>query len=258
MSEHEFSALRTSALIVAAVIAIGLERLLPHGRLRWSWRANLGLWGIDLVLMTAICGACAVSVASWARGAEVGLLNVLPVPWWAGVAVCVVALDLVSYGWHRANHQVAVLWRFHQVHHSDTAFTVSTALRFHPGELLLALPVRLAAIVALGAPGAAVLAFEGFFALANLVEHGDINLPLRLERALERVCITPALHRWHHSRRWTELNTNFGTIFVVWDRAFGTLRPNSSATAVETGLPGIVEPIGFVRALALPSSGARR
>src|SRR5215831_14635504 len=109
MSEHEFSALRTSALIVAAVIAIGLERLLPHGRLRWSWRANLGLWGIDLVLMTAICGACAVSVASWARGAEVGLLNVFPVPWWAGVAVCVVALDLVSYGWHRANHQVAVL-----------------------------------------------------------------------------------------------------------------------------------------------------
>ena len=71
--------------------------------------------------------------------------------------MCIAALDLVSYGWYRGNHQVSVLWRFHQVHHSETAFTVSTALRFHPGELVLALPIRLIAIVALGAPGEAVL-----------------------------------------------------------------------------------------------------
>ena len=258
MTEHQFSAVRTAALIAAAMIAIGLERLMPHGRLRWSWRTNLGLWGVDLLVMSALCGVCAFSVANWARGAGVGLLNVLPVPWWVSLAVCVAALDFVSYGWHRANHQVAVLWRFHQVHHSDTAFTVSTALRFHPGELVLALPIRLVAIIILGAPAEAVLGFEVFFALANLIEHGDINLPAQLERILERVCITPALHRWHHSRQWTELNTNFGTIFVVWDHLFRTLQPNCSTTAVETGLPGLLQPVGFVRALVLPRGVAGR
>ncbi len=258
MTEHEFSVVRSAAVIVATLIAIGLERLLPHGRLRWSWRTNLGLWAVNLVVISALCGTCAFTVANWARHAGVGLLTMVPVPSWLSLAVCVAALDLVSYGWHRANHQIGVLWRFHQVHHSETSFTVSTALRFHPGELVLALPVRLVAIIALGAPAEAVLAFETLFAFANLIEHGDINLPARLEHALERVCITPALHRWHHSRRWTELNTNFGTIFVVWDHVFGTLRRNSSATAIETGLPGLVEPVGFARALVLPRAVAGR
>jgi sterol desaturase/sphingolipid hydroxylase (fatty acid hydroxylase superfamily) len=168
------------------------------------------------------------------------------------IVVSVLALDLVSYAWHRANHRLRLLWRFHQVHHSDVTFTVSTGVRFHPGELLLSLPLRLAAVALVGVPPEAVVVFEVLFNIANLVEHGDTNLPAVAERLLNRVFITPALHRWHHSRRWAQLNTNFGTIFVVWDRLFDTFQSNASATAVDTGLPNVAQPTGFVRALVMP------
>jgi len=162
------------------------------------------------------------------------------------------ALDLVSYCWHRANHRIPPLWRFHQVHHSDAAFTVSTGVRFHPGELVLSLPLRLAAIAAVGAPIIGVIVFEIVFSVANLVEHGDIDLPLEFERRLGRVCITPALHRRHHSRRRDELDSNFGTIFAFWDRLLGTFADNSSAERVDTGLPELSRTPGLSAALLLP------
>jgi len=157
---------------------------------------------------------------------------------WMAIPVTVIALDLVSYGWHRANHRVALLWRFHRVHHSDTAFTASTAARFHPGELLLSLPVRLAAVATVGATPEAVVAFEIVFALANFFEHSNADLPAPVERRLALLCVTPALHRWHHSKRAEELDSNFGTILTLWDRLGRTYQPNSSRVAVETGLPG--------------------
>ena len=254
VTEHDFSVVRSVGFVLAVVIAVGLQRIRPHARLRGSWRTNLGVWCVNLVVMGVVCGACAFTAANWARVAGVGLLTILSVPLWVNVVVCVFVLDVVSYGWHRANHQVPVLWRFHRVHHSDTRFTVSTGIRFHPGELLLSLPIRLAAIVALGAPVEAVIIFEVLFTVANLVEHGDIDLPANLEQSLARILITPALHRWHHSRQWTDLNTNFGTIFAFWDRLFSTYRENTSITDVETGLPGCTQPPGFVSAIVLPLS----
>lgn len=252
VTEYDFNVVRSTGFVLAALIAVGLQRLVPHARLRGSWRANCGLWGVNLLVLGAVCGACACTVARWARGAGVGLFAVVPAPRWMAVVLSIVALDLVSYGWHRANHRLRVLWRFHRVHHSDGTFTVSTGVRFHPGELLLSVPLRLAAVALLGVPPEGVVVFEVLFNIANLVEHGDTNFPADVEHILDRVLITPALHRWHHSRRWAELNTNFGTIFTVWDRLFGTYQANSSAAEVETGLPGVPQPTGFLRALALP------
>jgi sterol desaturase/sphingolipid hydroxylase (fatty acid hydroxylase superfamily) len=170
----------------------------------------------------------------------------------------VIALDLVSYVWHRANHVFPTLWRFHQVHHSDQTFTVSTALRFHPGELVLSLPLRLVAVMALGAPVVAVLAFEALFTLANLLEHGDIDVPRPLENALDRVLVTPALHRFHHTRAGLERNHNYGTIFVLWDRLLGTYRASSSAMRVEVGLAEIRGPLTLAGILLLPLRSLRR
>jgi len=107
-------------------------------------------------------------------------------------------------------------------------------------------------VVALGASQAAVVAFEILFAIANLVEHGDINLPPSIERVVGAVCVTPALHRLHHSREWAELQTNFGTVFVVWDRLLGSYRANSSAATVETGLPGAATEPRFGEAILMP------
>jgi sterol desaturase/sphingolipid hydroxylase (fatty acid hydroxylase superfamily) len=144
------------------------------------------------------------------------------------------------------------LWRFHQVHHSDTTFTVSTGVRFHPGELLLSLPVRLGAVLIIGAPPAAIIIFEVIFTVANLIEHGNIGLPLRVEERLGRLFITPAVHRWHHVSDRAALNTNFSTIFSFWDRLFATYAPNTSAVRVDTGLPDLSGHIRWLQALALP------
>jgi sterol desaturase/sphingolipid hydroxylase (fatty acid hydroxylase superfamily) len=177
---------------------------------------------------------------------------------WVAIPVSVVALDLVSYFWHRANHVVPFLWRFHQAHHSDSDYTVTTALRFHPGELLLALPLRLLAVAVMGVPIAGVIVFEVVFAFANFCEHGNISLPLKIEGAIGRLFVTPALHRQHHSREARLLDTNYGTIFTLWDRLLGSYGDNSSDTIVNTGLPGLDQPLGTMEILRLPARGVFR
>jgi sterol desaturase/sphingolipid hydroxylase (fatty acid hydroxylase superfamily) len=250
-----FSIIRAAGFISAIAIGLWLERRARHAPSRASWRVNGGLWALDGLLLAGVCGACACSVALWAARTRFGVLNAAAAPLPIALPATILGLDLVSYAWHRANHRVALLWRFHRVHHSDASFTVATGLRFHPGELLLSLPLRLAAIAVIGAPVEAVAAFEVVFTLANLLEHGNIDLPPGLEERLSRISITPALHRFHHSRRHLDLDSNFGTIFSIWDRLLGTYRPSSSAAAIEVGLPGLPSPTSLLGALRLPLNG---
>jgi sterol desaturase/sphingolipid hydroxylase (fatty acid hydroxylase superfamily) len=257
MTEEEFQLIRAAGFVAAAGIAGGLQRLSPHARASGSWRVNLGLWCVNLLVMGLACGACACAVSRWATANRFGVLNVVDAPPLLAVLVSIVALDLVSYGWHRANHAFALLWRFHQVHHSDGAFTASTGVRFHPGELLLSLPVRLATVAAVGTPAVGVIVFEVVFAVANLVEHGDIDYPRWLERRAERLLVTPALHRRHHGLSGAFLGSNFGTVFSLWDRLLGTYGPSTSAAQIDVGLAHVRGTIGMLRALTLPLFPAR-
>lgn len=251
MAEAQLNVVRAVVFVVVMGLVLGLQQLAPHGRLRASWRVNGGLWLVNVLVVSVVCGGCAFSAAQWAAREGVGFLHWTGAAWWIALPASVVVLDAVSYAWHRANHRVPMLWRLHQVHHSDPTFTASTGVRFHPGELLLSLPVRLGAVVLLGASVEAVLAFEAAFTVANLVEHGDINLLPRSERVLGRVLVTPALHRRHHTRVGPARDTNFGTIFSGWDRLLGTYTPSDSATVVDTGLPGL-DRVTLTEALALP------
>ena len=223
----------------------------PFTGVRGSWRTNGALWVVNATAVGIVCGGCACTVARWAAAHGVGVLTVVALPGWLAAATTVAALDFVAYAWHRANHQVPFLWRFHRVHHSDLSFTTSTALRFHPGEILLSLPVRLVVIVVLGAPVVAILAFEIAFAIANFTEHGDIRLGPRIERAVSTMLVTPALHRRHHWRGPAERAGNFGTISTLWDRTLGTYAPGT-ATRNPTGVPGIVVDLSPRAVLLLP------
>jgi sterol desaturase/sphingolipid hydroxylase (fatty acid hydroxylase superfamily) len=254
MSEASFDLVRLLGLFGAAAVVLALERAAPHARMRPEWRTNLGLWVAGALLTRIVCGACGLVVAEWADAHDVGLLQAGAASPIVASLAGIVALDAVSYAWHRANHRIPWLWRFHRVHHSDRAFHATTALRFHPGELLLALPVRLLAIVAFGVPVLGVLVFELVFGAMNLLEHGNFDLPARAERLAQRGFITPALHRLHHSREAVELNSNFGTILSIWDAAGSTLRRSRGDRQVETGLPGdfAATPLSLAAALALP------
>jgi sterol desaturase/sphingolipid hydroxylase (fatty acid hydroxylase superfamily) len=257
VTESGAQIVRGVAFLVALVAAIALQRLSPYARFRGSVSVNAGLWLVNAVVLGSICGACICAVADTAAQRGVGVLNVLAAPTWMGVSLTIVALDLLSYGWHRANHRIPLLWRFHRVHHSDETFTVSTGLRFHPGELLLSLPLRIGAVLLLGAPWQGVLAFEFVFTVSNLLEHGDIALPAGLERRLAAMLVTPALHRRHHSSVGMELDRNFGTVFTFWDQALGTYRYDSSSSRIEPGLPDGVRAPTLAAALMLPFAARR-
>jgi sterol desaturase/sphingolipid hydroxylase (fatty acid hydroxylase superfamily) len=239
VSEETVVTVRLIGFTAAMVLAFAWQMRSPHLGGPGSTRVNGALWLLNLLVTGTICGACVCGAASWAAQRSIGLLNLAAAPQWLALPLTVAFLDFVSYAWHRANHVVPLLWRYHQVHHSDPSFTVSTSLRFHPGELLMSLPVRLAAVLVVGAPVLAVVIFEVAFTFANAVEHGDIDVAESVERAFATVFVTPALHRRHHAIVAADRDRNFATIFSFWDRLFATYRASTSRDEVRAGLPGL-------------------
>lgn len=223
-------------------LMVSFQLLLPNrlslGTLVHNWKVNAPLALVDAALLSFLCGACVCSWAVTVREHGVGVLGATSGPYWLQVAAAVVTLDLVAFAWHRANHRWPFLWRFHAVHHSDVHLDASTAFRFHPGELLISLGVRLVVITITGLPILGLIGFEVVYGFCNLFVHSDIRLDRTRERQLGLVFVTPSLHRLHHSERPAIHNTNFGTIFSLWDRLSGTLRRGHAATPVTLGLPG--------------------
>lgn len=186
-----------------------------------AWRRlgrNLGLFGLNLLVSPAIV----LPITWWATGFETGLR---PAWWsgWPGLVLDILLLDLWIYWWHRANHEIQFLWRFHQVHHLDESLDSTSALRFHFGEVVLSAIVRAGVIVALDIPLSSVILFEALIMMAAIFHHSDARLPAGLERALGRVMITPAIHWVHHHARREDTDSNYGTIFSFWDRLFRSL-----------------------------------
>jgi sterol desaturase/sphingolipid hydroxylase (fatty acid hydroxylase superfamily) len=136
-------------------------------------------------------------------------------------ALSFVGLDLTLYAWHWANHKWDWLWMFHKVHHSDRVMNVSTAFRLHFVEVLMTLAVKACFIVAAGVSAEVVVAHETLITLFVMFHHA--NFEFWGERWLARVIIVPQLHRVHHSVRRAEHDNNYGAVFSIWDRLFGTL-----------------------------------
>jgi sterol desaturase/sphingolipid hydroxylase (fatty acid hydroxylase superfamily) len=164
---------------------------------------------------------------------------------WPGLALDLLLLDGLIYWWHRANHEWRPLWRFHRVHHLDRTLDATTALRFHFGEVLLSALARAGVVVLIGFPLASVVVFESLVLIAAAFHHSNLRLPPRLEQALSRLVITPAIHWVHHRRRQTDTDSNYGTIFSFWDRIFRTVSPTRRRLGMEIGVQG-AEELGLI------------
>lgn len=158
----------------------------------------------------------------------------------ASWVVTILLLDLVKYATHRMFHSVPLLWRVHQVHHSDPDFEVSTGLRAHPLETVLTQGAALLAILAFRLPAAAVLAAELMACAQSFFQHANASLPKSLEEALRPWLVTPDWHRIHHSMNEADQRHNLGEIFPWWDRLFGTYssRTSMGEDSFPTGLEG--------------------
>jgi sterol desaturase/sphingolipid hydroxylase (fatty acid hydroxylase superfamily) len=170
-----------------------------------------------------------VDMAFLAQAHGWGLFNLVPLPAWLAAPAAVILLDLTIYGQHVAFHAVPVLWRLHRTHHADLEFDVTTGLRFHPGEIILSMIIKLAAVAILGAPPIAVLVFEVLLNVTSMFNHGNVRLPHGFDRMLRFVVVTPDMHRVHHSKERREQDSNFGFNVPWWDRLFGTYRSQPAA-----------------------------
>jgi sterol desaturase/sphingolipid hydroxylase (fatty acid hydroxylase superfamily) len=194
-----------------------------------------------------------LAVAGAAERGGFGLLHWLAAPAAIGWTVGLLLLDYTMYVWHRLNHRVPSLWRFHLVHHTDLDLDVSTALRFHAGELLLSCGWRAAQAAAIGPPIALVIVFEMAFAAATAFHHSNWRLPRALDRALASIIVTPRMHGIHHSTLEAETNSNWSVMFSWWDRLHGTRRLQRAAEPpLVIGIPAYPTPLGVGELLMLP------
>jgi sterol desaturase/sphingolipid hydroxylase (fatty acid hydroxylase superfamily) len=177
-----------------------------------------------------------LTAAAWAQEHGVGLLHWLSVPGWIAAGIGFLAMDWVYYWWHFAMHKVPVLWRFHNVHHTDLDMDVTTAARFHFGEIVASIPFRVGAVVLFGITPLTLLVFELVFEAASLFHHSNWRLPIGLERVLNRVIVTPRMHGTHHSIVQRETDSNWGTIFSWWDRLHRSLRIDVPQGAITIGV----------------------
>lgn len=187
------------------------------------WTNNLAIVALDTALVRLLIPILPVAAATWATAQGWGLLS--PLPLWLSIPIAFLLLDLLIWGQHVMMHHIPALWRLHRMHHSDTHLDASTGLRFHPLEILFSTLIKIVAVVILGAPALAVIAFEIALNATSLFTHANIRLPDRTESLLRRLIVTPALHRIHHSVLPEETNSNYGFNLSLWDRLFGTFRP---------------------------------
>lgn len=215
---------------------------------------NLGVAGTNAVAVNVAFGGLLLGWASRVTEMGWGLFPALGLGAASTVGASVVALDVIFYGVHWANHRVPVLWRFHRAHHSDLDFDVTTALRFHLGEVLVSTGVKAVCIVILGVSPWGLMAFETVLLAAAQFQHSNLRLPEPWETRLRTLLVTPNMHRIHHSRVPAEHNANFGTICSGWDRFIGTYRIAVRQERIAIGLDDYPRPddVTFLRFWAMP------
>ena len=198
-------------------------------------------------------------LAQFVEGNGWGLLKQARLPLWLETALAVVLLDYTLYVWHYLTHRVPFLWRFHLVHHVDLDLDASTALRFHFGELAISVPWRAAQVIIIGVSPIAYLTWQTFVFLSIMFHHSNVELPIGLERWLNRLIVTPRMHGIHHSIVEAETNSNWSSGLTVWDRLHGTLRLNVPQSEIVIGVPTYREPgeIELLNILRMPFLGQR-
>ncbi len=209
----------------------------PRGRARLSHGFRNVLLGIVNASATAF-GFVALWwwAASFSENHGFGLLHWLALPGWSEWFLAVLLFDAWTYCWHRINHRIPFFWRFHRVHHSDPHMDVTTATRFHIGEIAMSSLVRVPVIILLGASIGQLALYELLMFAVVQFHHANISIPAKWDRALRLFIVTPTMHKIHHSRWQPETNSNYCSLFTIWDRLFRSFRTTEKPEAIRLGL----------------------
>lgn len=240
--ETNESALRLTAFLGLFCI-FALSEIVKPRRVRslpkqQRWMTNLSIVVLDSLLVRLLFPLGAVGMALWAQATGIGLFSIIDVPFWLAVIVSFVVLDFAVWLSHLLSHKVPVFWRFHRMHHADRDIDVTTGIRFHPIEIIASMIWKVAWVIALGAPAAAVIIFETVLNGTAMFNHSNTKLPVTLDRVIRMILVTPDMHRVHHSTIERETDSNYGFNLPIWDRLFGTYidQPTLGHEGMQIGL----------------------
>jgi sterol desaturase/sphingolipid hydroxylase (fatty acid hydroxylase superfamily) len=211
-----------------------------EGRLRHAGH-NLAIALFNTVILGLAFGSGIAAVAGWTEENQYGLLNAFHLAGPVRFVAALVLLDGWMYVWHRANHTVPFLWRFHRMHHSDRHMDVTTATRFHLGEHVGSAVLRLGLIPLLGFEVWNFVVYDTLVIAVTQFHHADISVG-RWDRWLRWLVVTPYMHKVHHSDWRPETDSNYSTVLSVWDRLFGSFRMRSDPKTLAFGLNEFTDP----------------
>jgi len=236
----EIAAWQSWVLFLGLGLFLGLERRRPfrvsvQGKLLHA-ATNLTIAGGNAAVVTLLVGGLLLAWIDWTNREGWGLLQQMGVGPTGNIVASVLLLDLIFYGMHRANHRFSILWRFHRAHHSDLEVDVTTALRFHLGEVLISTGIKAAIIPVMGISWIGWLVYEIAAQAVSQFQHMNVPLPDPVDSEIRRLLVTPGMHWIHHSRRRLDHDTNFGIIFSTWDRWLGTYRMQARREEIQVGL----------------------
>lgn len=211
-------------------------RALPRGR---RWRTNLTIILVDSLALRLMGPVAAIAAAVFAEQNGFGLFNRIALPGWLEFVLALIILDLAIYVQHVLTHKIPLLWALHKVHHADRDIDVTTAVRFHPAEMIVSMLYKGAVILALGPSALAVFVFALLLNLFAMFNHANLRLPDFADKILRLFVVTPDMHRVHHSVVRGETDSNFGFSIALWDRLFGTYtaQPTAGHDNMVIGLP---------------------
>lgn len=167
-----------------------------------------------------------------------GLRYLLGIHGWPEILLTIVLADFFEYFWHRMNHQIPLLWRFHRAHHTDRDVDLSTALRFHPAELSLSYGYKAVWIFLWGPSLEAFLISQTLISVYAMMHHSNFDWPDTVENLISKVHMTPRLHTAHHTVSERTRNANYAVIFIIWDRILGTFQASDEEENKNLGVPG--------------------
>ena len=231
---------------ILAVIATW-ELLWPRRKQLFSratrWPSNIGIVVLNTLILRVIFPTAAVGIAEYASVNQLGMLNQFNLGVIIEIIIAVLVLDAAIYFQHVMFHAVPLFWRLHRMHHADPDFDVTTGARFHPIEIILSMLIKFAVIIFLGPAVVAVIIFEILLNATAMFNHGNISIPISIDKYLRLIVVTPDMHRVHHSVEINETNSNFGFNLPWWDRIFGTYKaqPQSGHENMTIGLVTFTE-----------------
>jgi sterol desaturase/sphingolipid hydroxylase (fatty acid hydroxylase superfamily) len=264
MPYKSFEVVRALAFWGGVLFFLLFEVLLPYRpssvpKIK-RWVINLGLGVFNGIALNLVFAALIIRTTDYVNLHQMGLFNLWPLSRGWKIVITVIFFDFILYVWHLLNHEMPFFWRFHRVHHSDLNMDVSTASRFHIGELSISAVIKLGLIFFLGADLLAIFIFESLVVLTSQFEHSSLTVPAWFERLYWVLFVPPSMHRIHHSIVIKERNTNYGTIFSIWDRALETLLPNADQARIRIGIGVYQNPekLNFYHLLLMPFTKAVR